>query len=332
MNQIWIEKYRPSSLSDIFGQEEVVQRLKAFVKSKELPHLILAGPAGTGKTSAAMAIAIELYGESWKENFLELNASNNRGINVIRGHEDRDKSDRQVSVKDYARIMPNNSLGFKIIFMDEADQLTNDAQSALRRTMEVYSTTTRFIFSVNYSSQIIPPIQSRCVVMRFHLVSPEDMKKKLRIIAEKEGINVDGEVLDAVADESDGDLRKALNIFQSAHFAGKITPKTIYELSGTASSKDFGKVLSMSLQNGLFEETVSEIENMMINRGISGMDIVRGMHSALRRSSVNSAIKVRALQAIGEAEFRLVEGSSDRIQIDALIANLVEIHGSQNGQ
>ncbi|MHB8397153.1 MAG: replication factor C small subunit [Thermoplasmataceae archaeon] len=332
MNPIWIEKYRPANLSEIFGQDDNVSRLKAFVKSRELPHLIFSGPAGTGKTSAAMAVAIELFGESWKENFLELNASNNRGINVIRGHEDREKSDRQVSVKDYARIMPNNPLGFKIIFMDEADQLTPDAQAALRRTMEIYSSTTRFIFSVNYSSQIIPPIQSRCVVMRFRLVAPDDMKKKLRYIAEKEKLTVDDEVLDVIAEESEGDLRKALNIFQSAHFAGKITPKTIYEISGMVSGNEFRKVLSMALQNGLFNETVDEVENLMVSKGVSGMDVVRGMHSALRRASIDPLVKIKALIALGEAEFRLVEGSSDKIQIDALLARMAEIHASTQGQ
>ncbi|EQD44307.1 replication factor C small subunit, partial [mine drainage metagenome] len=144
MNEIWTEKFRPKSLSDILGQTENIEKLKGFVRARDVPHLIFSGPAGTGKTTAAMALAIELYGDSWKENFLELNASNNRGINVIRGHEDREGKDTGlVSVKDYARLKPSNDLGFKIIFLDEADQLTGDAQAALRRTMEVYSSSTR---------------------------------------------------------------------------------------------------------------------------------------------------------------------------------------------
>jgi replication factor C small subunit len=304
--------------------------LKAFVKSGELPHLIFSGPAGTGKTSAAMAIAIELFGESWKENFLELNASNNRGINVIRGHEDRDKNDRQVSVKDYARIMPSNPHGFKIIFLDEADQLTTDAQAALRRTMEIYSSTTRFIFSVNYSSQIIPPIQSRCVVMRFRSVSPEDIKKKLRKIADEEKIEVGDDSLGIIAEESDGDMRRALNMFQSAHFAGKITPKTILETAGLASGSEYTRLLSMALENGLFKEAMDEVENIMVNKGLSGMDIIRGMHASLRKSGLRPALKIRALIALGEAEFRLVEGASDKIQVDALIAKLVDIQARED--
>ena len=158
--EIWIEKYRPEKLDDIVGQDEIIRRLKSYVKTRNLPHLLFSGPPGVGKTAASISIVKEIFGDTWRNNFIELNASDERGIDIIRH-----------KVKDFARMAPLGEADFKVIFLDEADALTNDAQSALRRTMERYSATTRFILSCNYSSKIIEPIQSRCAVYRFKPLS-----------------------------------------------------------------------------------------------------------------------------------------------------------------
>ena len=313
MIDIWIEKYRPKKLSDIVGQEANTKKIESFVRHRQLPHLILAGPAGTGKTTTAICTAIELFGENWKENFLELNASNERGIDVIREN-----------VKDFARIMPSNDLGFKIIFLDEADQLTPEAQAALRRTMEIYSSTTRFIFSCNYSSQIILPIQSRCVVMRFKPIKPADMIKRIRIIAESEGFQMDQDSLEAITEISEGDLRKALNILQTIKSSGELSAAKIYEISGLANPKEFKSLISKAV-SGLFEDSREMLDTLMIENGLSGMDIIRGLHSAVRREQIAPKQKVQIIMALGEAEFRMVEGSSDLIQLDALLAKLSHI-------
>lgn len=326
MNEIWIEKYRPASLSEIVGQDDIVATLKAFVRKKDIPHMIFAGPAGTGKTSAAIAMASELFGSGWKTDFLELNSSNNRGIDTMRGHEERDKKwDKTASVKDYARIMPSNDLGFKIIFMDEADMLTNEAQSALRRTMEIYSRTTRFIFSCNYSSQIIPPIQSRCVILRFRQVSPEAMKTRIRKIIESEKLKMGDAEIEAIIDVSEGDMRRVMNMLQAVSMLDTITEARIYEIAGKASSGSMKKLLATVLEHKMFDEAVKQAEDMMVNGGMSGMDIIRGIHSVLRYSQIPAKVRLKALIAVGEAEFRLVEGSSDKIQVDALLARLVNI-------
>lgn len=314
MIDIWNEKYRPTKLSDIVGQDANIKKIESFVRHKQLPHLIFAGPAGTGKTTTAICIAMELFGEDWKENFLELNASNERGIDVIREN-----------VKDFARIMPSNPLGFKIIFLDEADQLTPEAQAALRRTMEIYSSTTRFIFSCNYSSQIIPPIQSRTVVMRFKPIKPEFMAARINVIAEAEGFELSEDALDSITEFSEGDLRKALNILQTLKASGELTAAKIYEISGLANQKEFKSLISKAIA-GLFEDAREVLDTMMVENGLSGMDIIRGLHSYVRKETLLAPKqKIQAIMALGEAEFRIVEGSSDLIQLDALLAKLAYI-------
>ncbi|MCL4331754.1 MAG: replication factor C small subunit [Candidatus Thermoplasmatota archaeon] len=313
MIDIWTEKYRPRKLSDIVGQDEIIRKLQSFVRHRELPHLIFAGPAGVGKTTAALSVAIELFGEDWRDNFLELNASNERGIDVIRDN-----------VKDFARIMPSNGLGFKIIFLDEADQLTPEAQAALRRTMELYSSATRFIFSCNYSSQIIPPIQSRTVVMRFRPIRPEDMKKRIEVIAKQENFTIDDDAMAAITEISEGDMRKALNILQTIKSSGEMTASRIYEISGMANPKQYKSLLSKAL-SGLFDDARETLDSMMIEQGLSGIDIVRGIHSVVRKELISPRQKLQIIMALGESEFRIVEGSSDTIQLDALMARLAYI-------
>ena len=149
-NTIWIEKYRPATLNDVVGQREIVERLKNYVGAQSLPHLLFTGTAGIGKTTSAVALAREFFGDDWQVNFRELNASDERGIDVVRNQ-----------IKQFARTAPMGKATFKILFLDEADALTNDAQSALRRTMENYAQTCRFILSCNYSSKIIDPIPIR---------------------------------------------------------------------------------------------------------------------------------------------------------------------------
>ena len=237
MEEIWIEKYRPSNLSEVVGQTPVTSRLKNYVKERSMPHLLFAGPAGTGKTTCALALAKELFGELWKHNLHELNASDERGIDVVRG-----------KIKEFARTAPLGEDGFKIIFLDEADALTGAAQAALRRTMEKYSRTCRFVMSCNFSSKIIEPIQSRCAVFRFRPLKAEDVERYLKFVAVKEELNIDKEAYESLTYLAQGDLRRAINGLQMAAAAKvDITPDVVYQAVAAARPEEVKEALEMSL-------------------------------------------------------------------------------------
>src|SRR4030042_1920400 len=224
MQDVWVEKYRPKKLIDVVGQKGIVERLSAYSRTRSMPHMLFAGPAGSGKTTCAIALARGLYGEQWRDNLIELNASDERGIDIVRG-----------KIKDFARAASIGIADFKIIFLDEADSLTSDAQAALRRTMERYTQTCRFFLSCNYSSKIIEPIQSRCAVFRFKPIKNDDVKKRLSFIAEQEKVGVDNNSLDAICNLSNGDIRKTINFLQTAAtITEKIDEKVIYEIASTA--------------------------------------------------------------------------------------------------
>lgn len=312
MHEIWIEKYRPKRLEDVVGQRDIVDRLRSYARSGNLPHLMFAGPAGTGKTTSALALARELFKESWRDNFVELNASDERGIDVVRG-----------KIKEFARTSPLGGSSFKIIFLDEADALTSDAQAALRRTMERYSANCRFILSCNYSSKIIEPIQSRCAVFRFRPLKAEDVKKYLRRIADNEGIRITDEALDALVHVGEGDMRKAVNSLQVVAAAEReVTLEVVYQTTGNARPEEVVSMLETALK-GNFVEARAMLDEIMLNYGLSGEDIIRQIHKSFFDLNIPDIEKVRLIDKTGEVEFRIVEGSNERIQLEALLAYLV---------
>ncbi|MBC7128356.1 MAG: replication factor C small subunit [Thermoplasmatales archaeon] len=312
---IWTEKYRPSKLDEIVGQENVVKSLKAYVATGSIPHLLFAGPAGTGKTTCAIAIAKELYGEKWKESFAELNASDERGLDVVRNR-----------IKNFARTAPIGDAPFKIIFLDEADALTPDAQAALRRIMERYTATCRFILSCNYSSKIIEPIQSRCVVFRFSTIKAEDMEKYVRRIAEKEGIKIKPDGMASLIYVANGDMRKAINVLQVAsNISGEIGADDIYKVTSALRPENARELLEIALIKKDFLMAREKLDKMLIEDGLSGEDIIKGLHSAVFDLPINERLKAEIVDRIGEIEFRIVEGSNERIQLEALIAYLISV-------
>ncbi len=312
VEEIWTEKYRPQRLADIVGQKHVVERLQHFVKNRSLPHMLFAGPAGIGKTTAALALANELYGEQRHGNFLELNASDERGIDTVR-----------VKVKEFARTIPMNGL-FKIVYLDEADSLTKDAQHALRRTMENYAHICRFILSCNYSGKIIAPIQSRCAVFRFSSLSEKDVADCLVSVAKKEKLSADEKALAAIIHTSGGDLRKAINILQMASSSKKITEDVIYDVTSRADPEEVRKMMESALQAN-FMLSRQMLSDLMYKKGLSGEDIVKEMHGQVMVLKAADTRKLEIIERIGEYEFRLTEGSNPQIQLEALLAQIALI-------
>jgi len=307
---LWVEKYRPKTLDEIINQEEVVARLKKFVEMKNMPHLLFAGPAGTGKTTAAHALAHDMFGENYKQYMLELNASDERGINVIRE-----------KVKEFARSRTPPDIPFKIVLLDEADNMTADAQQALRRLMELYSANTRFILIANYPSKIIDPIQSRCAFFRFQPLKKEDVVARLKYIADNEGVDYDIEALEAIYEISEGDMRRAINILQAAAALGKVTVDTVFKVVGMAKPREVREMLRLALK-GDFTAARNMLRKLMIEYGLSGEDLVKQIHREIFSNEINIPEEARVLIAdyIGEIHYRLVEGSDDDIQLSALLA------------
>ena len=318
MKEICTEKYRPKNLDEVIGQRHVTERLKAYVETKNMPHLLMTGPAGTGKTTCSLAMAREMFGDEWKGNFIELNASDERGIDVVRG-----------KIKEFARTAPLGNAEFKIIFMDEADALTSDAQAALRRTMEKYSKICRFILSCNYSSKIIDPIQSRCAVFRFKPLSKDDVKGFLMRIVTNENVKIDDEALDALVHVARGDMRRAVNSLQVAASMDKtIDVDTIYQTTGLANPEEVKKMIETALK-GNFIAARDKLDEIMIEFGLSGQDIIRQIHSSFFELSIDDREKVMLMDKTGEIEFRIIEGSNERIQLEALLAYLVMVGGTK---
>ena len=317
VEMMWTEKYRPRWLGDIVDQREVVGRLKQFVKDKNIPHMLFAGPAGVGKTAAALALSHELYGETWRANTLELNASDERGITMVRER-----------VKDYARIMALGGVPFKLVILDEGDAMTSDAQTALRRVMEMYARTCRFILICNYSSRIIEPIQSRCAIFRFSPLRRGDVAERLRYIAGREGVKlVDGGV-EAVWYVCGGDLRRAINTLQAASALGTVVDdQAVFRVVGKASPAEINEMLALALE-GNFLKARAKMYDLMAVYGLSGSDIIRQIHREIFNLPLPEEGKVRLAELAGEVDFRLVEGANEDIQLSALLAQFT-LQGSR---
>jgi len=309
---IWTEKYRPSKFEEVVGQQEILKRVKSLVQAMNIPHLLFAGPAGIGKSTLALIIVKELFGKRWRENYLELNASDERGIDVVRQ-----------KVKDFARTKAIENVPFKVIFLDEADALTREAQQALRRTMENYSNTCRFIMSCNYSSKILDPIQSRCVAFRFKLLEKKDISEVIRRIIEKENLKLSEEGFEALYEASEGDCRRAINLLQAtASISPDINADMINMITSSTKPADIKVVLGYAL-SGDFVNARDKLLDVMLKESVAGTDIIKAIQKEIWKLEIEPEIKVKLTEKTGEIEFRMTEGSDEFVQLQSLLASFV---------
>lgn len=310
-DMMWIEKYRPKKIDEIIGQDETKTRLKGFVESKSLPHLLFAGPPGTGKTSTVITLATEIFGEgNISGNLLELNASDDRGIDIIRNE-----------VKDFAKTLPIDA-PFKIISLDEADALTSAAQHALRRTMEKYVSSSRFVLLCNYPGKIIEPIQSRCAFFRFQRLGDDVIKEQMEYISKQENVDYTSKGLDMLVKVSNGDLRKAINVLQAtAATGGKIEETSVLETVGGVDPNEIEKLLNAA-RNQEFDRAKGKLQDLIFVRGVAGSDIIREINSNITKMDFSDESKLKIIDRLAEVDFRLTEGASPDIQIAALLAHI----------
>jgi replication factor C small subunit len=320
---MWVEKYRPKTLDEVVDLKDIVESLKSFMKNpKTMPHLLLAGIPGTGKTTLALCIARELFGQNWKTFTLELNASDERGIDTVR--------DRVKDFSRYSRAAFGN-VPFALIILDESDQMTGPAQTALRRIMETSSRTSRFILICNQSGKIIEPIQSRCAIFRFSKLDRKAMVEHLCWIAGKENVKLDSAAAERIVDYAEGDLRHAINAFQTAaaYKDGVVDEKVVSQVVGEASPMQVQLMMKKALY-GDFVEARKMMYDLMGSFGFSGSEIVRQMQRELFKiSTLTTEQKADLSNIIGEYDYRLTQGANSDIQLSALLAQFAKVGKAQ---
>ncbi|KAJ1729350.1 Subunit of heteropentameric Replication factor C (RF-C), partial [Coemansia sp. Benny D160-2] len=305
----WVEKYRPQSLDELVSQRDIVDTLQRFVDDGKLPHLLFYGPPGTGKTTTILAIARKLYGKNLGSMVLELNASDDRGIDVIREQ-----------IKTFASTRTVFSSGLKLVILDEADAMTTPAQAALRRVIEKYTKNVRFCIICNYVSKIIPAVQSRCTRFRFSPLKLTDINSRLDMIVEREDVNISEAGKDALLRLSGGDMRRVLNVLQACHAAfSRIDSDEVYICTGQPSPDDIKRIVDWML-NDEFHVALSNTAALKRDKGLALQDIISELSPYINNIEFPPATRIHLLEKLADIEYNMSVGSTEKIQLSALIA------------
>lgn len=303
-----VEKYRPDALEDLVSHKDIISTITKFMDQDRLPHLLFYGPPGTGKTSTILACAKRLFGDRWKSVVLELNASDDRGIDVVREQ-----------IINFASTKKIFASGFKMIILDEADSMTQPAQAALRRVMEKYTRNVRFCIICNYVSKIIPAIQSRCTRFRFAPLQRSQIEDRLSHIIQAENVNVTVDGRNALLHLAKGDMRKALNILQSTSAAYDIVDeKNVFACTGNPEPKDVEQVVNWLLEKD-FALAYQYIDAMQKEKGLALADLITEVFNYCQNVKFPANMRVMLLDELSFIEYRLASGCSEKVQLGALI-------------
>ncbi len=309
---MWVEKYRPTKLSEIVNQTEIIGSLEALIKDPtDMPHLMFSGSAGVGKTTTALCLSRQILKEYTTVCTLELNASDERGIEMVRE-----------KVKKFSRFAGMVDVPFKIIILDEADEMTSAAQTALRRIIEDAAKICRFILIANNVSKIIEPIQSRCATFKFTTIPQEDVIARLEEIAKKEKVKTDKKGLKEIYEYTEGDLRHAINLMQATASLGGITEENVKASAGLTKTSDVDEVLKIALAGKVAEAREKMIELIKVY-GMSESDFLKYFNSAVFKSKHTNLSDI--LQVIAKYDYRILVGANSEIQLSAMLAELAKL-------
>ncbi|KAG2128564.1 P-loop containing nucleoside triphosphate hydrolase protein [Suillus clintonianus] len=316
-NLPWVEKYRPVTLDDVVSHKDITTTIVKFIEKNRLPHLLFYGPPGTGKTSTILAVARRIYGVEYKKQILELNASDDRGIDVVREQ-----------IKQFAETRTLFSKGFKLIVLDEADMMTQQAQAALRRVIEQYTKNVRFCIICNYVNKIAPAIQSRCTRFRFSPLPIAEVEKRVNCVVEAEKVNLTRDGKKALLKLSKGDMRRALNVLQACHAAySSIGETEIYNCTGNPHPSDIETIVNSMLSDE-FTTSYQMISAMKTERGLALQDLISGTYEYVETIEFKPQARVYLLDFLATTEHRLSTGASEKMQLSALLGafkNAVEL-------
>eukprot|EP00760_Papus_ankaliazontas_P010502 PhM_4_TR14306/c0_g1_i1/m.45868/K10756/RFC3_5; replication factor C subunit 3/5 len=307
----WVEKYRPRAIDDIISHEEIMNAMKKLIASNSLPHLLFYGPPGTGKTTTVLSCARLIYGEgNLRGTVLELNASDDRGIDVVRNQ-----------IKDFAgTAQVFSSVAYKLIILDEADQMSNEAQAALRRVIERYTRTVRFCLICNHVNKIIPAVQSRCTRFRFGPLKKVQMMPRLSHVLQQEGIEFDEIGVTAAIRLSGGDMRRCLNILQGSVMSfGNVSEDSIYRTTGSPDLKSMRVIIEMMVGRA-FPEAYRGVVDLATSLGLSCTDLVREVHPFVLRMDFNDDVKGFLLERMAKIEHSLAVGGSEALNTAAMVS------------